>query len=128
MKEYIRTTHNFNNETREWEFRGDKGNDKHGIWDYKNNDEKLKLLRKETGHLYSMGVHALERNYWMTIDQIVTETIKMYRGGAVDWSIEKEFIKFVAENENYKEIIKSDILKELEYLIELDEVRVREKI
>lgn len=126
MKEYIRTTHNFNNETREWEFRGDKGNDKHGIWSFSISDEQIKRLEKENGHLYSMGVHALSRDYWMSIESIVNDTIKMYLTGAVDWSIQEEFELFMSKNLNYKEIVKSDILKELDILISLDEVRVRE--
>jgi|SRR5579862_454639 len=119
-KEYIRTTHNFNNETREWIFRGDRGQDKYGAWDY----ERLRIL----GPIWSFGVHALKRDGWRRMDWIVEETIKMYLGGAACPSIEKKFKEFINSTPDYKAIIEQHILKEFEILIKEDQVRVREKL
>jgi len=119
MKEYTRSTHTFNNETREWKYRGDIDEDKHDMWSVTTN-ERIKKL----GHLWSFGVHALERDSWRYMRSIIDNTISMYLGHASDDT--EEFEKFVKNTPNHREIIKNDILKELEILIELDMVRVRD--
>ena len=53
MKEYIRTTHNFDNKTREWEFRGDKGQDKFGIWTSPSG-AKVAWFKDSDGNLLSL--------------------------------------------------------------------------
>lgn len=127
MKEYIRSTHNFDNNTREWEYRGDKGQDKYGEigWSFGGNggneyDERHRKL----GSIWSFGVHALERDSWRYMRTIIDNTINMYKGHASDST--KEFEEFIKNNPNHRELIKKDILKELEILIELDMVRVRD--
>jgi hypothetical protein len=123
-KEYIRTTHNFDNDTREWTFRGDRGEEKYKEW---NDPEVLKKItfRPSYPPFWSMGVHALKDDRWMGIEWIVDETIKMYKGGAYDRP--DLFEKFIEENKDHREIIKEMVLEELEYLIKLDMVRERER-
>ncbi len=58
MKQWIRTTHNFNNETREWEYRDDLGH-----YDC----SKTKSI---------LGVHALHSAYWMILSHIVLANIE----------------------------------------------------
>jgi uncharacterized protein YqgQ len=57
MKYYIRTTHNFNNETRLWEYR-------------KELDNFPQIERKTL-----LQAHALERDSWTTAQQILNENI-----------------------------------------------------
>lgn len=113
MKQYIRTTQNFDNETREWIDRDE--------WRDPNTLELLKASYQK----WSFGVHALRRDIWVDMDWIVDETIKMFKGHASDNT--KEFLKFISETQNYQEIIQRDIEKEFETLIQLDMIRVREK-
>lgn len=58
MKNWTRTTHNFNNETREWEYRGDS--------------EKIPLSL-EIPTRSALGVHALCSGRWCSLDEIVKE-------------------------------------------------------
>lgn len=114
MKEYIRTTHNFNNDTREWEYR--KENDKK--W------ESPELIYRKTPK-WSFGVHALMDDKWMNMRWIIDETIKLHQDCA-GVNTEK-FDKFIQNTPNYRKIIKQCIEKELKILIKLDMVRVRNK-
>jgi hypothetical protein len=61
----------------------------------------------------------------MGIEWIVDETIKEYKGDAA--GNKTEFEKFINETLNYREIIKRDILEELDFLISIDMVRVNNK-
>lgn len=121
MKEYIRSTHNFDNNTREWEYRGDRGQDKYGVdgWAF-GGDPRDKSLEG----LWTFGVHALERDGWRYMRTIIDNTIGMYNAHASDRT--EEFKKFVKDNPNHRDIIKQHILKELEDLIAKDMVRVRD--
>ena len=116
MKEYIRTTHNFSNETRKWVYRGDRGQEKHEAWD------KVDCIDVPK---YSFGVHALKDAYWMSFDWIVSETIKMFIDNAAGNC--HEFGEWFKTTPNAREIIAKDVQKELEMLVELDMVRVRER-
>lgn len=120
-KYYIRTTHNFNNETREWEYRGCKGGDKYELW---NSDEvREKTLFRKTPS-YSFGVHGLESHQWMDLDWIVNNTIEDFLcDTAGNMNKFKEFMK---ENPDYRSVVEKDVLEELNYLISLDMVRVKE--
>lgn len=120
MKNWIRATHNFCNETREWIYRGDRGQDKHELW---NSDEVRSKLETKM-FKYSLGVHALRRDQWMSLDWIVDETIKAYLGGADDRPM--EFEKFIQNTPDYIQIIKSDVLKQLKYLVSIGMVEERE--
>jgi hypothetical protein len=123
MKEYIRTTHNFDNNTRRWVYRGERGMDKYELW---NSPEiRDKCTWRDTYPFYSLGVHALKDYQWMGIEWIVDETIKEYKGDAA--GNKTEFEKFINETLNYREIIKRDILEELDFLISIDMVRVNNK-
>jgi hypothetical protein len=117
-KEYIRTTHNFDNETREWIGRDGRGQDKHKEW----ND--LDVIDSIPRSKWSFGVHALSRDHWMGIEWIIDETIKMFKGHASDYT--KEFEEFIKNTPNYRDIIKKDIEEELVYLVKIDMVRVKE--
>lgn len=120
MKEYIRTTHNFNNETREWEYRGDREGEKFIEWNDSTVRDKLSFRQTK----WSFGVHALKSDMWMSINWVVDETIEEYKGHASDRT--EEFLEFIKTDTNYREIIQKDVEKELEYLIELDMVRGRD--
>lgn len=83
MKEYIRTTHNFNNTTRTWEYRGNKGEDKYEVWNLPETREKIdKILFKPltTPRNWSIGVHALRLDRWMDMKWILWETTNLLRG------------------------------------------------
>ena len=54
MKYYTRTTHDFNNKTREWEFRWEL----YGVKFHENS---------------CLGVHALESGRWMNLAEIIAE-------------------------------------------------------
>ena len=126
MKQYIRTTHNFNNETREWDFRGDRGGDKQEDpnWRFGGKDKPYKESDK---YNWSMGPHTLKNDRWNYMRSIIDETINCYKNDAADGQGSSEnFKKFCEENPNYREIIKQDILREFEYLISIDMVRVRD--
>lgn len=55
MKYWTRTTHNFNNETREWE------------------DVDFKGEYFDLKHQKSLGVHALDCGRWRNLDEIIKE-------------------------------------------------------
>ncbi len=57
MKYWTRTTHNFNNETREWEFCEEFSNSKI--------EEKTPL-----------GIHALDSGRWSSLNEIIGENIE----------------------------------------------------
>lgn len=122
-KEYIRATHNFDNKTREWTYRGDRGEEKFEEWHTPEVLEGTCFKDKDTK--WSLGVHALKRDQWMGIDWIIMETIDAFRGDAGDNY--REFEQFMKNNPNYKEIIQQHIENELKFLIELDMVQVRER-
>jgi hypothetical protein len=124
MKEYIRTTHNFDNETREWNYRGDRSEDKFKQWNDPEVRDKLDF-RPIHPRQWSFGVHALRRDQWMGMNWIVDGTIGMYEGHASDAT--KEFLEFVKNNPNHREIIQQHIEEEFKLLVELDMVRVRER-
>jgi len=58
MRYWTRTTHNFNNETREWEYRNE--------------------LPTPNVNLIGLGVHALENGIWMSEREIFSEYDKYY--------------------------------------------------
>jgi len=121
-KEYIRSTHYFDNKTRTWIYRGDRGQDRPD-W----NDPELitkVCTRPCEPKNHSMGVHALRDHMWMDIKWIVSETLKMYYGGA-DGEPTK-FKEWYKNTPNARELIQKDIEEELEMLIKLDMVQVRE--
>jgi hypothetical protein len=61
MKYYSRNTHDFNNLTREWE--------------YKNNDnEKTTLIATKS----LLGIHALDSGRWHTLNDIVDQNQRYY--------------------------------------------------
>jgi hypothetical protein len=124
MKEYIRATHVFDNKQREWIYRGDRGEDKFDVW---NSPEVTRNIsfRPILPRQWSMGVHALQNDHWMGINWIVDETISMYKAHASDST--QEFLDFITNTPNHREIIRQHIEDELAYLIEMDMVRVREK-
>lgn len=121
MKEYTRTTHNFNNETRMWEYRGDRGGDKFDQWNSEEVRSKLQKLHSECK--WSFGVHGLESGWWMSLSWIVESTIKDLENNATDYT--DKFLELKKNDPNYKEIVALHIIREFEYLIELDMVRCR---
>jgi hypothetical protein len=124
MKEYIRSTHNFDNNTREWTYRGDRGQDKFDQWRDPNYFESL-AWRPFSPKKWSLGVHALKRDTWMTMNWIIDETIGMYKGGADDHP--EEFERFLRNHPNdHRDEIEQHILEEFKLLIELDMVRERD--
>jgi hypothetical protein len=116
MKEYIRTTHNFNNETREWDDRF--------------SSEYFRKTSEEIGNLggcyWSMGVHALEQDQWRYLRSIIDTTIDMWERGAANYTGELAIKELKENNPNYREIIKQDILKEFEILEKYGEIKVRD--
>jgi len=122
--EYIRSTHRFDNEIREWIYRGEKGEDKFEEWNTREVFEKT-IVRKNKP-FYSFGVHSLKSHMWMGLDWIVEETIKMFKGYPHDNNT-KEFLKFIKETPNHREVIENHILEDLEILISLGMVMKREK-
>jgi hypothetical protein len=58
MKYWTRTTHNFNNETREWEFR-----------------KEIPFNCPDAG---GIGVHALESGRWMTESEVISENLDYF--------------------------------------------------
>lgn len=90
MKYYIRTTHNFNNETREWEYRNLPE------WNGKESDFPI--------------IHVINFHHWESEKFILKED----RG----WTIND----LGSVPENYKD----KQLKELEELVKLDMIRVKE--
>jgi hypothetical protein len=122
-KEYIRSTHKFDNETREWIYRGDRGEDKYEEWNAV--DVNHRVITK---NINSFGVHALKRDQWMDMEWIIDETIRMYIGGASDRTREfRELMDDTPEKE-FRDILRKDILEELEYLISIGMVMVREEL
>lgn len=117
MKEYIRTTHNFDNNSRTWIYRGSQGEDKHEQW------SSHEVCNRNTPFYYSLGVHTLNSGWWMSLDWIVSETITAFDQGASDGT--EEFKEFVKTNPDYRKIIEKDVIGELEYLVSIDMVRVR---
>lgn len=61
MKYWTRTTHNFNNETREWEYRND----------LRERDIKDPLGEQRTVGKSILGIHALDSGRWMSLHEIV---------------------------------------------------------
>lgn len=123
-KEYIRTTENFSNETREWTFRGDRGQEKFEEWNEPGLQWSL-CTRPVEPKKWSLGVHALSRDHWMDMSWIIAKTCKMFYGDAAGNL--REFEYWVKSTPNWREIMQKDIEEELEDLIKLDMVRVREK-
>ena len=111
MKEYIRTTHNFNNSSREWEYRRDKGGDK-----YNDSDWMFPVIPPIK---WSLGVHALRSDRYSYLRTIIDETILYFSN---DGQFKEKFLK----TENIRDAVRKDILKELEILIKLDMVRAKE--
>ena len=124
MKEYIRATHNFDNNTREWTYRGERGGEKFEQWNNPKLQDSL-IFRPITPRRWSFGVHALKRDQWMGTNWIIDETINMYTAHASDAT--EEFLEFIKNNPNHREIIQQHIEEEFKLLIELDMVRVRER-
>lgn len=60
MRYWTRTTHNFNNQTREWEFR-----------------KELEIEHPEYQSV--LGVHALDSGRWMALIEIVNANLKYYQ-------------------------------------------------
>jgi len=116
IKEYIRSTHIFDNEKREWIRRE--------VIAWNRVDGRL-----DTGPIYprrwSLGVHALENDQWDYLHTIINRTIDMYKNYASDST--EEFLEFIKTTPDYRKIIKQHIMKELESLILFDVVQVREK-
>jgi hypothetical protein len=123
MKEYIRATHNFDNITREWTYRGDRGQEKFDEWS--NPETRGKTVFKEEDTKWSLGVHALRRDEWMSMDWIIWETIRAFKGDA--GGNYREFEKFLADNPDHQKIIQQHIENEFKILIPLDMVQVRER-
>ena len=117
MKEYIRTTSDFNNETREWD-------DRFSYEYYRKMDEELEKL--EGDYSWSMGVHALHRDRWIYLRSIIDNTLDMWERGAGDYTGELEIKKLKENNPNYREIIKQHILKEFELLEKYGLIKVRD--
>jgi len=122
-KEYIRATHNFDNKTREWTYRGDRGQEKFEEW-HKAEAEGLNIIPIEP-RTWSIGVHALKRDQWMDIKWIVWETIREFKGDAGGNC--EEFEQFMDDNPDHEEIIQQHIENDFKRLIELDMIRVRER-
>src|ERR1035437_4119504 len=120
-KEYIRATHNFDNSSREWTYRGDRGQEKFEEW----RNAEMDGLNSKIESTWSLGVHALERDQWMDMQWIVHETIRGFRGDAGDNY--REFEQFLKDNPNYKEIIQQHIENDFKLLVKLDMVQVRER-
>lgn len=107
VKQYIRTTHNFDNETREWKYRPE-------VCDFL-------AYTPQIHPFWSLGVHALELDSWQFLRQIVDFT--------VDYFLKEDMAKFkefMDHDSQYRQVVKEDILQELRYLIQKDMVRVRE--
>jgi hypothetical protein len=64
MKYWTRTTHNFNNETREWEFKGDYGDA----------TQQAHFTGKST-----LGIHALISGRWQSLHEITSENQEYYK-------------------------------------------------
>ena len=122
--EYIRTTHRFDNLTREWIYRGDIGEDKFEEWNTTEVNVTTTFRLKEKCPFYSFGAHALRRDRWMDIELIIDQTINMYRGDAAGNT--REFKKWTESTPNHRDIIKKDVLEELEYLVSIGMVMKKE--
>jgi hypothetical protein len=122
-KEYIRATHNFDNKTREWTYRGDRGQEKFEEWN--NPGTRDKTVFKEEDTRWSLGVHALRHDQWMGMDWILWETKNAFKGDA--GGNYREFEQFLKDNPDHDQIIQQHIENELKFLIELDMVQVRER-
>lgn len=120
--EYIRATHRFDNLKREWVYRGDGGEEKFEEWISDEVQHKT-ICKPADGSFHGFGVHALRDDQWMDVEWIVDETINMYKGCASDRT--REFKKFIEEPNN-REILKNNILEELEYLVSIGMVMKRE--
>jgi len=123
--EYIRATHRFDNNTRTWIYRGDRGEDMFEKWNTTEVIIQTTSRPKDKTPFYSFGAHALRNDMWMDLDWIVEETIKMYCGDAAGNS--DEFKRFMENTPSHRDIIKKDVLDELEYLISIGMVMKREK-
>lgn len=117
-KEYIRATHNFDNVTREWTYRGDRGQEKFEEWCNAEMDGLVETT-------WSLGVHALARDRWMDMKWIVWETIQEFKGDAGGNC--REFKQFLKDNPNHEEIIQQHIENDFKFLVELDMVQMRER-
>ncbi len=98
MKDYyIRTTHNFNNETREWDYR-----------DLPEWKEKSNIIQ-ETIQL-TLGVHGVERDIWEPLFRIVQNNkdyIMQESNGA--WICPENFDELVEQE--LKRLVKLDMVK-----------------
>ena len=122
-KQYIRATHNFDNTTREWTYRGDRGQEKFEEWRNAETCDKTPFTEEDTR--WSLGVHVLKHDYWMDMKWIVWETIQTVKcdvGGNY-----REFEKFLIDTPNYDEIIRQHIENDFKILVPIDMVRVRER-
>ena len=91
MKYWTRTTHNFNNETREWEYR----------FDYEE-DTKIAAIQFK-----SLGAHALESGRWSNLNEIIGENYH-YRDCYTDWAYPgKEIILYELEELEKLGLVKS---------------------
>ena len=104
IKEYTRTTHNFNNETREWEYN-------HKLDEFNNLKPRYACL---------LGVHCLESGRWSNIDSAVRVTLEYLRQEEPNLDllknedIEKILKKFIEEDFDDLEklgLVKSKIIK-----------------
>lgn len=76
MKYWTRTTHNFNNETREWEYK-----------------EELELVDLHADTNSALGVHALDSGRWSNLDEIYNENERYCKQYPYDTiSIDKEML------------------------------------
>lgn len=116
VKEYTRSTHYFNNSTREWVYRGDRGEEKWKEW----NENGISLKLCEDPPKWSLGVHGFTRDHgWVYLKNVIDNNINYY---SHDEQFDEEF-KLIP---NQREVVKKAILEEFETLIKLDMVRVRE--
>ena len=96
---YTRNTHNFNNETREWEYR---------------KELDAPEIAEACKNFKSIGVHALESGKWSSFFDILHENIESYKSDIMDSYGGKECPTH------------ETIRNELETMIDLGLVKVKE--
>jgi len=99
MKYWTRTTHNFNNETREWEYRKE-------------------LDKFENKNIFNslLGVHALDSGRWKTLEEIYHENEEYY----------EQYKDELYSGADISGIDKSIILSDLELMEKLGFVKSKE--
>lgn len=116
---FIRTTHNFDNKTREWIYRGDKGQDMEKKWQNNDNFANDELY-------WCLGVHVLEQNRWMTFKEVVDETILGFEKGAAGHEGEDSLARLKKDRPlNWREYFEMDVEEDLRFLVRKGMVAIK---